>query len=107
MENIVGQPIVESNLKILEMMAEIEKLKQENEQLKSERDEWKNDYIILHNKITNEECIKFEDGKLVVSNPSLEDLDLTDKFLNETEDLGYDPTEMERAYAEMEKNYRM
>ena len=100
-------PIVEGNLTILEMMAELDKLRQENEQLKTiakERDEWKEGFTILHNAIENEEGVSFENGKLIVSNPSLEDLNLTNKFLNKTEDCGYDPDEMENAYLEAEKN---
>jgi len=94
------------NPTILEMMAEMDKLRQEVMTLKSERDEWKEGFTLLHNMIENTEGISFENGKLIVLNPSLEDLDLTDKFLNKIEDCGYDPDEMEEAYLESEKNYK-
>lgn len=44
-------PIVEKNLTILEMMAEMDKLREENMELKVERDDWKEGFTILHNKM--------------------------------------------------------
>jgi 1,2-phenylacetyl-CoA epoxidase catalytic subunit len=89
----LGQPIVEGNLTILQMMAEIDRLKQENEQLESERNQWRNDYIALHNKVVNEESITFEDGKLV----------------NNNNEGGWTDEEFDivaNAYAEAEKDYK-
>lgn len=60
---------------LIDMMTELNRLRLENECLKADkeelirdRDKWRNDYVILHNKIINEEKIEFEDGRLVNNN---------------------------------------
>jgi uncharacterized protein (UPF0335 family) len=101
----IGQPTLKDILaKLNRLELENKCLKADNQELTKERDNWKEGFELLHNMIENEESISFENGKLIVSNPSLEDLNLTDSFLNKTEDCGYDPDKMEEAYLEAEKN---
>ena len=57
--------IVEGNLTILEMMAELDKLRLENQQLTKERDDFKEGFMILHNIIEEQ---KQNDNKEFLNN---------------------------------------
>jgi hypothetical protein len=87
---------IECNMTMLEMMAEIDRLRRE-------RDYYKDNYELLHNKVINEECINFDENGELIRNLSLEDLELTENFLNDTnkQDLDYDSDELANAYAKM------
>jgi regulator of replication initiation timing len=87
MENIIDQSTIESNLTILEMMAEIERLKQENQQLKEENNKLRNDNDNLHSLIFASQNIEDEDNNQ--SGWTEEEFDI-----------------VAQAYAEAEKDYK-